>query len=68
MRRRTVLTWRGPILYRGSRPIASVVPDPDVAMLWRVRRRDGSLSDDAVNLTRAREEALVAAELEERRS
>jgi hypothetical protein len=60
------LRWKGPILYRGDRPVAAVAPDPDTVMLWRARFPNGDMSD-AMSLARAREEAHAAAELEEGR-
>jgi hypothetical protein len=49
------LRWEGLHVYRrrAKRPTASVVPDADSPFLWRVRLRDGSLTD-AMSLARAR--------------
>ncbi len=43
----------------------TVIPDPDWAAMYRVRRPDGTLTD-MVNLTRARDAARCFAEQERR--
>jgi hypothetical protein len=54
------LTWRGDrlALKGGGRasPAVEIVPDDSYPSMWRIRTRDGSLSD-MVNRTRARDAA-----------
>ena len=52
------LSWRGNRLFVKveSAPLAEIVPDAQWKGMWRVRLRDGSLSD-IVSLTRARDAA-----------
>ena len=52
------LTWRGDTLYFGRKRMASVVPDSTWPGMWRVKYRDGHLSD-MVNLSRARDAAMT---------
>jgi hypothetical protein len=44
---------------QGSKAVAiSVIPDPTHPMMWRIRTKDGSLSDMA-NLTRSKDAAAA---------
>ncbi len=65
MRDRSDLVWRGLALHVGheTKPLLTIVPD-DRSGLFRIRHRDGHLSD-TVNLTRAKDAAadLALAEL-----
>jgi hypothetical protein len=56
------LKWQGNQLrLRSGRLLATIVPDADNPFLWRVRLPRASLSDDAVNLARARDAAVSLA-------
>jgi hypothetical protein len=57
------LQWVGTTLRlrRTRRLLATIVPDADNPFLWRVRLPRAGLSDDAVNLARAREAAVSLA-------
>ena len=55
------LTWRGDVLHLGGgRALLSVVADPTWPGMWRVKHRDGRVSD-MVNLTRVRDAATSIA-------
>ena len=60
------LTWKFAdgihTLHRGGSkaPVISVVPDKVYATMWRIKQRDGRLSD-MVNLSRARDAAVALA-------
>ena len=58
MRDRTDLQWRGLALHLGEQaePLLTVVPDARWLGMWRIRFRDGQLSD-IVNLSRAMDAA-----------
>jgi hypothetical protein len=56
------LKWQGNQLrLRSGRLLATIVPDADNPFLWRVRLPRAGLSDDAVNLARARDAAVSLA-------
>ena len=55
---RANLTWRGDTLYFGRKRMAGVVPDGTWPGMWRVKYRDGSVSD-MVNLSRAKDAAMT---------
>jgi hypothetical protein len=54
------LTWNGDTLHRkgSTRALTTIEPDRTYPDMWRVRRRDGSLSD-MVNRTRAKDAAAL---------
>ena len=60
MKERKDLHWQGPHLFLRTKRIAAIVQDENYPLMWRVRRRDGSLSDMA-NITRARDAAMAMA-------
>src|SRR6516165_1604984 len=53
------LEWNGEVLLYRGREYACLVPDDKYPNMWRVRTRDGVLSD-MTNRTRAREGARLA--------
>jgi hypothetical protein len=56
---RSNASWKGDKLYLGTRQSGySVMPDKQYPTMWRVRRRDGTLSD-MVNRARAKDAALT---------
>jgi hypothetical protein len=55
------LNWRGRWLYSEGRITGfSILPDIKWPQMWRIRKPDGSLTD-MVNLSRAKDAALVLA-------
>lgn len=54
------LVWEGNHLCHGKKILVTIKPDEEYPKMWRVIEWDGSLSD-MVNLTRAKDAAMVRA-------
>jgi hypothetical protein len=55
------LVWHGDVLKRGRRVLGSIERDDAFPQMWRVRLPSGRLTDDMLNLTRAKDLASSVA-------